>query len=63
MYVYVEYILMWRNPIKSTGKLLKLKRELIKMARYKISNIFLNFSSINNILIWRWRREKINSWQ
>lgn len=50
MHVYVEHILTWRNPNKSTGKLLELKRELIQRARYKISNIFLNFPSINNIL-------------
>lgn len=44
------------------GKLLELKRELTKIAGYKINNIFLNFSSTNTVLIWGWGREEMKSY-
>lgn len=62
MYIYVETLQHRGNPSEATGKLLELKEELIKMARYKINSILKKYLSINNILILRWGRGKINSW-
>ena len=44
------------------GKLLELKRELTKIAGYKINNIFLNFSSTNTVLIWGWGGGEMRSY-